>query len=130
MRLMALTALIAVSGCTADADRPARWSYIHAAVIQPSCTTSGCHSRQTALAGVDLAGSEDAYLILTGRICGAAPSELDPPGNFVVPFDVARSKLYHMLVGDNTDQMPPDVALPRVEIELIARWIEAGAECD
>lgn len=129
MRVMALFALIA-SGCAADADRPARWRYIHAAIVQPSCTTSGCHSKQTAIAGVTLDGYEAAYTILTGRICGAPPTELDPPGNYVVPFDVARSRLYHMLVGENTDQMPPDVPLPRAEIELIARWIEAGAECD
>lgn len=125
-----MTALLAVWGCAADADRTARWRYIHAAIVQPSCTTSGCHSAQTAIAGPNLSTYQDAYTILTGRICGAQPSELEPVGNYVVPYDVARSRLYHMLRGENTDQMPPDVPLPDVEVEIIARWIEAGAECD
>lgn len=118
------------AGCAESADRPARWSYIHAAIIQPACTTAGCHSGLTALAGVNLSGREGAYTILTGRICGAPDQGIEPPGNFVRPFSAASSRLYHMLVGDNTDRMPPDTPLPDAEVELVARWIDEGAACD
>lgn len=119
-----------LAACASTEDRPAGWSYVHAAIIQPACTTSGCHSAQTAIAGVNLATRENAYTILTGRICDEPASDLEPPNNYVKPYDVAGSRLYHMLIGNNTDQMPPDTPLPATEIELVARWIEAGAPCD
>ncbi len=117
-------------GCADSADRPARWSYIHAAIIQPSCTTAGCHSGLSATAGVNLSDRQGAYTILTGRICGAPPSEIDPPGNLVKPFSAATSRMYRQLIGETTDVMPPDMALPDSEIELVARWIDEGAQCD
>lgn len=124
-----LVSLLA-TGCAESAERPARWSYIHAAIIQPACTTAGCHSAVTAIAGINLADRQGAYTLLTGRICGEPAGPLDPPRNFVTPFSAETSKLYHQLVGANTDQMPPDTALPDPEIELVARWIDEGARCD
>jgi hypothetical protein len=129
MRSWRLFAVLALAAC-ANEERAAQWTFVHAAIIQPSCTTSACHSAQTAIAGVNLASREGAYTILTGRICGEEPSGVEPPNNYVKPYDAASSRLYHMLVGDNTDQMPPDTPLPAVEVELVARWIEAGAPCD
>ena len=118
------------AGCAESAERPARWSYIHAAIIQPACTTAGCHSAVTAIAGLNLAERQGAYTLLTGRICGEPAGPLDPPRNFVTPFSAESSKLYHQLVGADTDQMPPDTALPDAEVELVARWIDEGARCD
>lgn len=128
-RSLFLVALV-VAGCAESAERPARWSYIHAAIIQPACTTAGCHSSLAAIAGVNLSDRQGAYTILTGRICGEPPGPLDPPRNYVAPFSAESSKLYHQLIGENTDQMPPDTALPAAEIELVARWIDEGAKCD
>lgn len=124
-----LISLLAV-GCADSAERPARWGYIHAAIIQPSCTTAGCHSALTAIAGVNLSDRDGAYTVLTGRICGAPPSSLEPPRNYVTPFSAETSRLYHQLVGETTDVMPPDTSLPDVEIELVGRWIDEGAKCD
>ncbi len=126
---LVLAIALVLASCT-SADPPPRWRYLHAAVIQPSCTTSGCHSTHAATAGLDLSAPDGAYALLTGRICGAPEQPIDPPGNFVVPYSVASSRLYHLLVGDNADQMPPDSPLAPDEIELIARWIEGGARCD
>jgi len=117
-------------GCADSAERPARWSYIHAAIIQPSCTTASCHSALTAIGGVNLSERQGAYTVLTGKICGAPTSPLDPPRNYVTPFSAETSRLYHQLVGENTDVMPPDTSLPETEIELVARWIDEGARCD
>ena len=37
-------------------DRPASWTYVHAAVIAPNCATSNCHSDLAATAGADQQG--------------------------------------------------------------------------
>jgi hypothetical protein len=123
--------LLSVAACTDTADdRPARWAYVHAAIVQPSCATAGCHSKLTALAGVDLSTMEGAYAVLTGRVCGQPVRPSDPPGNFVFPFAPERSKLLYLLRGDAVDVMPPDVPLPEVEIDLVERWILEGATCE
>ncbi len=128
-RIVVIAIVAIVAGC-AEPARPARWSYIHAAIIQPACTTAGCHSALTAIAGVNLSERQGAYTILTGRLCGEPPSSLEPPRNYVTPFSPETSKLYHQLIGENTDVMPPDSPLPDAEIEIVARWIEEGARCD
>ena len=126
----AIAGVVCGMGCLDSEPRPARWSYVHAAIIQPACTTAGCHSALTAIAGVNLAEREGAYTILTGRICGEPPMPIDPPRNYVTPFSSESSRLYHQLVGRDTDVMPPDSPLPDPEIELVARWIDEGARCD
>ena len=66
--------------------------------------------------------------MLVGRSPGAPET---PTGrNFVVPGDPDASKLVHMLRGDETERMPPDAPLPDADIELIERWIRAGARFD
>lgn len=125
-----------LSGCLDAGPGDSRWSYVHAAVIRPSCTTAGCHSTLSAAAGIDLSSRTGAYTFLTGRICGAPPQAQDPPRSFVVPGSPASSQLVYQLRGSDErdrpyrDVMPPDVPLPDVEIELVVAWIEAGARCD
>jgi hypothetical protein len=128
--LLAIVAIANAAGCDEADDRPARWSYLYPTVVQPSCATAGCHSKMTALAGVDLATSEGAYAILTGHICGEPVRPSDPPGNYVFPYAPERSKLIYLLRGDDVDVMPPDVPLPEVEIDLVERWILEGATCE
>jgi hypothetical protein len=129
-RSLVVAALALAAGCVEADDRPARWSYVHTAILQPACTTAGCHSKLTALAGIDLSDREGAYTILTGRICGAPPRPEDPPRNYVTPGSAAYSTLIYQLRGEQRDVMPPDAPLPEVEIELVARWIDRGAPCD
>lgn len=128
-RSVLLVALLA-TGCLASEEPPPRWSYIHAAILQPACTTAGCHSALTAAAGLNLAGREGAYALLTGHVCGEPIRPQDPPRNYVTPGSAEYSTLIHQLRGDNRDVMPPDQPLPDAEIEVIARWIERGAACD
>src|SRR5262245_33094268 len=96
------------SACDDVGDRPARWPYIHAAILPPECATAGCHSRLTALAGLDLSTPDAAYTILVGRVCDAPPMEGDPPGNYVFPGEPERSTLLARLRGEHVDVMPPD----------------------
>lgn len=100
--------------CAGDPDeRPASWSYIHAAIIAPSCATSSCHSARTETAGVALDDPDTAYDVLLGQ-------------QFVTPGDPA-STLMSLLEGDERRRMPPDAPLPAADIELVRTWIEAGA---
>jgi hypothetical protein len=123
--------IAAFAACDEAGDRPARWDYIHAAIIAPSCTTAGCHSKLTAIAGIDLSASDGAYTFLTGRVCDELPDvDVEAPGNYVFPGQPERSKLIHLLRGENVDVMPPDTPLPDVEIAIVERWILEGAACD
>lgn len=122
--------------CQSANDRPATWSYLHASTITPACTTAGCHSALTAIAGVNLSDKDGAYTILTGRICGAPERPQDPPRNYVTPFSSKYSQLIYQLRGSDDagrpyrNVMPPDAPLSEVEIDLIARWIDEGAQCN
>ncbi len=127
--LVAVLSVALLTSCGAD-DRPASWSYIHAAIIVPGCTTSSCHSAFNAQAGVRLADTEGAYNILVGRTCNENP-ENAAVGNFVVPGEPENSRLMHLLIGENVGRaMPPDRLLPANDIDLIERWILEGATCD
>ena len=127
---IALVLVALAASCDGADDRPPSWSYLHTAVIAPSCATAGCHSKHAALAGLDLSSRTGAYTFLTGRICDEPPRPHDPPGNYVFPGSPERSQLLYLLRGDQVDRMPPDQPLPDVEIELVERWILEGAPCD
>jgi hypothetical protein len=114
MRSLVLLASLMVCACSEEpADRPATWSYIHAAIIQPSCATVSCHGERTAAAGVALDDRDTAYDVLLGA-------------QFVIPGDSA-SALVLLLEGDERPRMPPDAPLPQADIDLVRAWIEAGA---
>ena len=95
-------------------DRPASLSYISAAILEPNCATSGCHSQLAATEGVQLHSVEAARVFLL-------------TGDLVVPGQPQRSRLMYLLEGEQTERMPPDQPLPDADIELIERWILEGA---
>jgi Planctomycete cytochrome C len=100
--------------CAADpGDRPARWSYIHAAIIAPSCATSSCHSALAATAGLTLDDPDASYQALLAR-------------QYVIPGDMS-STLLSLLAGNERKRMPPDAPLPTGDIALVTEWIDAGA---
>lgn len=106
--------VVGMLGCTEDpGDRPATWSYLHAAVIVPNCATSSCHGDRAAVAGITLDEAASAYEQLLAR-------------RYVVPGDPG-STLLLLLEGDERRRMPPDAPLPAADIDLVRAWIEAGA---
>jgi hypothetical protein len=127
-RCLALVA--ALSGCDAAGDRSAEWSYVHAAIIRPGCTSSNCHSKLGSQAGADLSTPEAAYIVFTGKGCDAPELPGEPPGNFVRPGHPEQSKLMYLLRGVGGTIMPPDSPLPDAEIAIVERWILEGATCD
>ncbi len=81
-------------------------------------------------AGLDLSTANAAYSYLLGRACDAPPNPQDATGNYVFPFQPARSRLLYLLRGDRTTIMPPDSPLPESEIAIVEQWILEGASCD
>lgn len=121
---------VSLIGCDTVDDRPASWSYVHSAILRPSCATAACHSELGSQAGIDLSTPAAAYVFLTGRVCGAPSLPGEPPGNFVSPGHPEASQLMYLLRGDQIAIMPPDVPLPDVEIAIVERWILEGATCE
>ncbi len=121
---------ILLAGCDAADDRSARWPYVHAAILRPSCTSSNCHSKLGSQGGVDLSTPDAAYVLLTGTVCRAPDNPGAPPGNFVRPGHPESSQLMHLMRGDGGLIMPPDAPLPDAEIDIVERWILEGATCD
>ncbi len=111
--ILSLVALAWWSGCDDAGDRPATWSYIHAAIIVPSCVTASCHSSLTVRAGIVLEDRQDAYDLLLAE-------QLIAPGDL-------NSGLLFLLRGDERTLMPPDAPLPAVDVDLVEEWIVLGA---
>ena len=131
------------AGCVSTDARPADWSYVSAAVIEPSCATASCHSRAVAAGGIDFSTAARGYNSLTALWVWI----VDPKGtadqgcqsvagttvcqrenrSLVIPFDPAQSRLTLMLRGRGAPRMPPDQPLPEADIRLVEQWILDGA---
>src|SRR5262245_1371365 len=100
-------AVVALIGCggTTD-DRPAKWSFISATIVEPSCATVNCHSEIAKRAGVDLHDRTTGWndLTMKGYV------------DVMVPKD---SPVILLMNGDGARRMPPDSPLPLADIKLI-----------
>ena len=105
------------AGCGGVDDRPAQWSFIAPAIIEPSCATASCHSAVAQRAGVVLDPRDVAFHTLRDRA-------------FVIPNQPDQSEMVALLRAQGSPRMPPDVPLPEVDIELIVKWISNGATND
>lgn len=115
LAVAALAAAVSTLGCGGETDnRPARWSFIAATIVEPTCATASCHSAFTQRAGVDLHERNIGYRSLTERL-------------FVRAGQPDASPLLTIMRGQGSIRMPPDFALPDADIELISDWIMAGA---
>jgi len=126
---VAIGSCLLLSGCgTADDQRPAEWSYIYPAIIEPSCATASCHSDFTRRAGVNFGFSDEAYFQLTQRHfvvqCAVPPATPDPTCLARAPGD---SEVVHLMRAEGASRMPPDFAMPDVDIRLIETWITKDA---
>src|SRR4051812_25789676 len=127
---------LALAGCGSDTDdRPASWSYISPAILQPSCATGSCHSRAAAAAGLDFSDPHRGYSSLTrlwvwvvdptrqgGPGCGTVEDGLvvceHENRPLITPYDPGASRLISMLRARNVPRMPPDRPLPEADIRL------------
>jgi len=117
-------------GCGGEENRPAQWSYISPAIIQPNCATSSCHSKAAAVSGLDFSTADDGLKGLTKQKLpevekGDGRNEITR--QLILPGNPYESRLVNMLRARGTWRMPPDRPLPEADIELIETWILNGA---
>ena len=118
LALAALGSMLGVAGCGSDADdRPAKWSFISATIIEPACATVGCHSALAQQASVNLSARDVGYDALYNR-------------HFVTPGFPDQSAVIGLMKGQGSVRMPPDLPLPGPDIALIGQWIVNGANND
>jgi hypothetical protein len=126
---------VLAQGCGSEQEvRPAQWSYIYPAIIQPSCATASCHSDFTRRSGVNFGYSDEAYFQLVCRhfvvSCATTCPGQPAPAATCAGSALDDSQLMHQLRADGAPRMPPDFALPEIDIELIGTWIQNGAKQD
>ena len=116
--LLLVLATVAAAGCGSETDtRPAKWSYLSTAIIQPSCATANCHSKLSQRSGVVLDDIRGGYAQLVGR-------------HFVLAARPAESALVGLIKAQGSRRMPPDFPLATDDIDLISTWISNGALYD
>ena len=117
-----------------DDNRPAQWSYISPAIIQPNCATSSCHSRGAAVAGLDFSTADAGYKDLMEQklppVRNGSAMRSMAPRQLVIPGNPAQSRMVNMLHAFGASRMPPDRPLAKADIELIEEWVLAGAAND
>ena len=126
LALLALAGAASACGKETD-DRPATWSFVSTAILEPSCATANCHSAIAQRASVDLSTRAAGYHSLVDRKFVISSD--------AVPTDtaderVARSPIIQLMHAEGNLRMPPDMPLPETDIQLIASWIRNGAKND
>ncbi len=140
--LMVCVAALA-GGCSDEDERPAEWAFIAPTILAPNCATASCHSNAAAESGLNFSDPKSAYeSLLRQQSQFRLPQPLDGNGcvvkdgtsvcsgtrPLVQPCQPDHSRLINTLRGRGTQLMPPDRPLPIADIELIERWILAGAK--
>lgn len=96
---------------------------LRAELFQPGCSFSTCHGGRSGAAGLNLV--TNTWEALVNAEANDAPGRV-----LVVPGDVDASYLYEKLASDSPEvgeRMPPGSALDERRLDMVRRWIEAGA---
>lgn len=102
---------------------PPTLTELRAELFQPGCSFSTCHGGRSGAAGLNLV--TNTWEALVNAEANDAPGRV-----LVVPGDVDASYLYEKLASDSPEageRMPPGSALDERRLDMVRRWIEAGA---
>jgi len=140
--LTATFAATAVAACSDDPPEDPTFEAIVERVFEPRCTFASCHAAPTVAASLDLT-PEIACDALVNK-----PACLFPERTRVVPTSPDESFFFHKLTGEGLHDIPTagcagsDLTmktnllmpygaskLPDEDLDLVRRWIAAGAEC-
>ena len=105
-----LFALLAACASGTD-DRPQTFEFVTLEVLAPACGTVACHSSTTREHGYAFDTLADARKALARLVAAGKPES---------------SRLYDIITR-SSGVMPPDAPLASEDIDLIKRWIAAGA---
>ena len=130
---LAATLALGLAGCGGDSDglgpppQGVTLLDVQTQVLTPRCALSGCHVGSGAPFGLDMSSVSAS----AANLIDVASTEL-PALMRVHPGDAASSYLYLKVTGDPSilgDPMPASGGpLSDGDIDLIARWIDGGAE--
>jgi hypothetical protein len=116
--LVRCVVVLLASGCGTGPDtRPETAAYVVEAILVPYCGRGGCHSSETRAHNL-------AFDTIDGAL--AAMKTQQRGQQMVVPGSPMTSRIVTVL-SDPQRVMPPDVALPQTDIDLISRWVSDGA---
>nr|HEX4317152.1 c-type cytochrome domain-containing protein [Kofleriaceae bacterium] len=119
VRCFAIALALTTAACSATSDtRPETADYVIQAILVPACGRGGCHTEDTQPHGLAFDTIANAKTALATR---------DRGRQMVIAGDPDNSELVTVLV-DTRSPMPPDQPLADADIDLIARWIAAGAD--
>ena len=120
--LIAALSCSAAVGCTDSIDeRPATFEYMVAAVLAPSCGTATCHNTMTKREGYAFDTVDAARQTFRDQF-------LVPVGGSDEPDTTKLISIVTIAAGDEfIPRMPIDSPLPDADVELMRRWIVAGA---
>jgi hypothetical protein len=136
-RLLLISGALVLGACIENEDRSTDFEYLHAAIIEPSCATIGCHSAATEQGPpgylVNLSTPSDACCSLTGSNCDDTDAHY---GNWTGLTDGVPDLIlllrgtYYEPGTEDYPRMPVDRPLPEADIELLQRWLAGGAQCE
>ena len=134
MLRIALLSLVLPTLAAAGCGGAPTFSEVRSQVFQPSCNFSSCHNATSRAGGLDLQTSPHAALV------GADPmlAEAKADGmKRVVAGDLAKSFLYVKLTLPSASDARYGFRMPQTntppepsQVDLVKRWIEAGAPND
>jgi hypothetical protein len=113
----------------ADPNAPVSFTTIQTQVFNISCTLSGCHSADSPQQGMNLtAGSAYANLV---NVPSVELADLGIAENRVTPAQPGQSYVVEKLQSNpprSGVQMPVGQPLDSARIDMVVRWIQAGAQ--
>jgi hypothetical protein len=129
-----LTVVGSASACDSSSGdtTPPKLTDVQAKVFAGSCAISGCHGSGSSPSGnLKLSDAATSHASLVNQE-GTVVDEDGKVWLRVVPGQPEQSLLYRVLKGKvgTVRQMPPGVALPADQVELVRAWIAAGAKND
>ncbi len=122
MYRLVLATAIALTACgTAVDDRPANLDYITEAILAPSCGTATCHSsfrRELGYVFDNVAGARASFQADEILIRPSDPEDPNSPAGLYLNLTIEQP---------GAPRMPYYEPLPDHDLDLIERWLKAGA---
>jgi hypothetical protein len=133
MHRLGVAPLLLAAACgTSEDDRPLELEYLTAAIFEPSCAATQCHSSFTQAGEVVMDTPENVRrTLIGGGLIQFDSGQYDPdqPRNAGLMIWITQIDPFARGIG----RMPFDAPLPNKDVALIEEWISVqapGAQCN